>query len=86
MSVIIKAYRTFVRQEGKTMETRFVIQTVIEIIIAAVLLYGFFVEDKWVAFEEKLFKGIKKILKGKAQKRRAEIIPFENYELKRTCR
>lgn len=68
------------------METRFVIQTVIEIVIAAVLIYGFFIEDKWVAFEEKLFKGIKKLLKvKKAAKRRAEIIPFEAYELKRTC-
>ena len=47
------------------METRFVIQTVVEIIIAAVLIYGFFIEDKWVAFEEKLFRGIKNILKCK---------------------
>lgn len=69
------------------METRFIIQTVIEIIIAAVLLYGFFIEDKWVAFEEKLFKGIKRLLKGKKRHpRRAEIIPFETYELKKTCR
>ncbi len=72
------------------MELRFVIQTVIEILVAAAVIYGLFAEDKWARFERKLFKGIKRlILKAlcpdKAYPKKAEIIPFKPYELKRTC-
>ena len=72
------------------MELRFFIQTVIEILIAAIIIYGLFAEDKWARFERKLFKGIKRIIlktiyPNKTYTKKAEIIPFKSYELKRTC-
>lgn len=72
------------------MELRFVIQTVIEILVAAALIYGLFAEDKWAKFERKIFKGIKRLIlkafyPNRVYNKKAEIIPFRNYELKRNC-
>ena len=72
------------------MELRFFIQTVIEILVAAALIYGLFAEDKWARFERKLFKGIKRLIlkilfPNKTYTNKAQIIPFNKYELKRTC-
>lgn len=72
------------------MELRFVIQTIIEILVAAAVIYGLFAEDKWARFERKLFRGIKRLIlkafyPNRAYNKKAQIIPFNKYELKRTC-
>ena len=72
------------------MELRFVIQTVIEILVAAILIYGLFFEEKWAKAERKIFKSAKRLIlktlyPNKTYTNKAEIIPFKSYELKRTC-
>ena len=50
------------------MSTTHAIQTIIEIVFAALLIWGVFNEDKFVAFEEKYF--------GWHKKKSAKIIKF----------
>lgn len=56
------AERTNVRLE-EIMETRFVFQTLFEILVAGFIIYGLIFEDRFVAAEKKAFRFIKRRLR-----------------------
>ncbi len=52
----------FVLEE--VMETRFILQTIIEIAIAGFIIYGLFFEEKFVETERKVFSAVKRHIKN----------------------
>ena len=48
------------RKEEKKMALKFAIQTVFEIAVVVLIIYGFIHEDKLIAFEDSLKRRIKK--------------------------
>ena len=48
------------RKEEKKMALKFAIQTVFEIAVVVLIIYGFWHEDKLIAFEDSLKRRIKK--------------------------
>lgn len=54
--------RTNVRLE-EVMESRFIIVSLFEIAVAAFIIYGLFFEERFAAAEQRLFAGIKQVVK-----------------------
>lgn len=52
------------------MALKFAIQTIFEIIVVVLIIYGFIHEDKLIAFEERAAERVKKRMYGQSKKER----------------